>query len=323
MPNHLSPGPFDLQGHRGARGLAPENTLPAFAKAMEIGVTTLELDTAVTRDGVIVVAHDRRLNPEITRDQNGIWIKAPPPAVFDMNAADLRSFDVGRIDPHSAYRRRFPHQQGMDGVSMPLLAEVFALVRAIGNNRMRFNIETKLSPLHPLESPSPEMFASLLLETVRAADLMDRVSIQSFDWRTLRCVRERAPEVAVSYLSSQQSPGATISPGAKSPWTDGIEWLAHGSVPRMIAAAATRTPASSALTWSPHFADLTPELIEQSHELGMAVLPWTPNSIEEISLVISLGVDGLITDYPDRARQCMAQAGLDLPPTAPVSGTIG
>lgn len=182
----------DLQGHRGARGLFPENTLPAFAKALEIGVTTLELDTAVTRDGVIVVSHDATLNPDITRDGSGKWIKRKDIAIHNLTWAELQQYDVGRIDPDSGYAARFPLQRSLDGVRMPQLAEVFALTRRAGNGSVRFNIETKISPEHPQRTLPPEAFARALIGLVRAEKLESRVTIQSFDWRTLQVVqRER------------------------------------------------------------------------------------------------------------------------------------
>src|SRR5689334_9427102 len=138
---------LDIQGHRGARGLLPENTLPAFAKALAIGVTTLEMDCAITRDGVVVVSHDSTLNPDITRTPDGRWITGATPPIRDLSYAELARYDVGRIDPASEYARRFAGQQPVDGTRMPRLADVFALARKAGNEAVRFNIETKISPL--------------------------------------------------------------------------------------------------------------------------------------------------------------------------------
>ncbi len=319
MAMRLNPGLFDLQGHRGTRGLAPENTLPAFARAMKIGVSTLELDTALTSDGVVVVAHDRRLNPEITRGSDGKWLVAPTATVRSLSYAQLQTLDVGRIDPKSEYCRRFAKQQGMDGVHMPALSEVFDLVRRSGNSQLRFNIETKLSPLFPDEAPQPAEFVGALLSCIDAAGVMERVTIQSFDWRVLRLVRAQAPAVPISYLSAQQGSQATVTSSGASPWTDGISLSKHGSVPRMIAVAAMTTPDDSLqkILWSPHFADLSEHLVIEAHAMNIAVLPWTLNEPEEIARAIMMGVDGLISDYPDRARDTMARMGLELPAPIP------
>src|SRR5688572_10569032 len=149
---------FDAQGHRGARGLLPENTLPAFQRALELGVTTLELDCGLTKDGVVVVSHDPLLNPDFTQDAQGRWLEGVGPAIRDFDMAELQRYDVGRLRPGTAYAKRFPTQQPIDGTPIPRLADVFALVRRVGDDTVRFNIETKLSPLKPDETAAPDVF---------------------------------------------------------------------------------------------------------------------------------------------------------------------
>ena len=155
---------FDLQGHRGARGLAPENTLEGFAAALAIGVTTLELDLAMTKDGVVVVSHDSELNPDHTRGPDGQFLKTTGPAIRSLTLAELKRYDVGRLKPGSRYAANFPQQRQLDGVRIPALAEVFDLARRSGAEHVRFNIETKLTPAsraarrptpRPSRPPSP------------------------------------------------------------------------------------------------------------------------------------------------------------------------
>jgi hypothetical protein len=145
-PPDKIPGAFDLQGHRGARGLAPENTLPAFATALSIGVTTLELDLAMTSDGILVVSHDSRLNPDHTRGPDGTFLDAEGPAIRSLTLAQVQRYDVGRLKAGTAYAAAFPEQRGMDGVRIPTLTAVFDLVRQVKTDHVRFNIETKLTP---------------------------------------------------------------------------------------------------------------------------------------------------------------------------------
>src|SRR5262249_54054636 len=194
-------GAFDLQGHRGARGLAPENTLPAFATALSIGVTTLELDLAMTSDGILVVSHDSRLNPDHTRGPDGTFLAAEGPAIRSLTLAQLQRYDVGRLKPGTAYAAAFPEQRGMDGVRIPTLMEVFDLVRQAKADHVRFNIETKLTPTSGADTPDPETFAAAVARAVREAELAARVSIQSFDWRTLAILRRIAPEIERVCLS--------------------------------------------------------------------------------------------------------------------------
>jgi glycerophosphoryl diester phosphodiesterase len=287
---------FDLQGHRGARGLAPENSLEAFKLAMSLGVTTLELDTAVTRDGVVVVAHDRRLNPDITRGQDGRWLSPPTPAVHDLTFSELQSYDVGRIDPKSAYFRRFPVQKALDGLRMPSLEDVFKLAADSG---VRFNIETKLSPLAPDEAPSPEEFVEALLAVVHEAGMASRVTVQSFDWRTLQLMSAGDGEVGISYLTAREYIGA------HSPWTASFDPCDYVSVPQLVGVAA----GSRKATWSPDFHDLTRESTQEALSLSLKVLPWTVNEKADMDRLINWGVTGLITDYPDRAREALTAQG--------------
>lgn len=305
---------LDLQGHRGARGLLPENTLPAFARALAIGVTTLELDTAVTGDGVVVVSHDATLNPDITRGADGQWLTRGDIAVHALTFAQLRQYDVGRIQPRTAYALRFPAQQPVDGTRMPRLADVFALARRAGNSTVRFNIETKISPEQPQHSLPPAEFARALIALVRAEKLESRVTIQSFDWRTLQVVQREAPQIATVYLTAQRSWLDNIrARDADSPWTAGFHISRHaGSVPRTIKAA-------GGAVWSPYFGDVTPETVREAQQAGLKVVVWTVNEPRDIMRMIDLGVDGIISDYPDRLRHIAAERGLPLPPATPVT----
>ena len=195
---------FDLQGHRGARGLMPENTLPAFAMALSIGVTTLELDTVITKDGIVVVSHNTALDNDLVRGPDGKWLSGEP-LIVDLTFAELQSYDVGRANPDSRLVKRFPHQTAVDATRMPSLAQVFELVKKSGNRSVRFNIETKINPQRARDTVNPQVFVAALLSVVRQFDLVNRVSIQSFDWRTLQEVQTRAPEIETVYLSAQQN----------------------------------------------------------------------------------------------------------------------
>jgi glycerophosphoryl diester phosphodiesterase len=305
---------FDLQGHRGARGLAPENTLPAFARALSIGVTTLEMDAGLTEDGVVVIAHDRRLNPDIARGSDGRWLRGRTPAIRELTYRELQRYDVGRIRPGSDYSKRFPDQRRQDKVRVPTLEEVFELTRHARNAEVRFNIETKISPEAPEDTADPATFTRALIKVIRDNGMAGRTTIQSFDWRTLAIVREEAPEVAASYLTSQQQSLDNIEAGHRedSPWTAGVRFRDHGSVPKMVQAAGGKI-------WSPNYVDLTEAALKEAKALGLTVLPWTVNDRADMERLIDWGVDGLITDYPDRLREIMAAKSMPLPRATPVT----
>src|SRR5262249_17938626 len=155
---------FDLQGHRGARGLAPENTLEAFAAALQIGVSTLELDLGVTRDGVVVVSHDSYLNPDHTRGPDREFLVQRGPAIRSLTLAELERYDVGRLKPGTSYAQAFPDQKPIDGASIPTLAKVFDLVKRAKADHVRFNIETKLEPQSNADVADPETFAAAVVK---------------------------------------------------------------------------------------------------------------------------------------------------------------
>jgi glycerophosphoryl diester phosphodiesterase len=284
-------GAFDLQGHRGARGVAPENTLAGFAAALAAGVDTLELDVGVTRDGVVVIHHDRRLNPDIARGPDGGWIEAPGPLLRSLSFEELQRYDVGRLRPGSEYASHYPEQKPVDGARIPRLAELFALVRKAGEPHVRFNVETKITPTAPEETIAPEPFAHAVVEEIRAAGLATRASVQSFDWRTLKAVERIAPEIATVYLTGRRRDNAS-QPGA-----------VHAAGGRI---------------WSPNYEELDSAALVEARKLELKVIPWTVNEPGYIERFLDLGVDGLITDYPERVRAELARRGLPLPRPTPV-----
>lgn len=298
---------FDIQGHRGARGLMPENTLPAFSKALSIGVTTLELDVGITADGVVVVSHDPSLNIDLTRDAAGEWL-ADGPLIKDLTFAELQKFDVGQIKPGSRGAKRFPEQQAIEGTRIPSLEQVFELVRSSKHQDVRFNIESKINPLKPQNTVDPETFARAILSAVEKHGLQQQVTIQSFDWRTLQHVQKLAPTVNTVYLTAQQNWLDNVKPedGKASDWTANFLLSDYKSVPSMVKAAGGNV-------WSPFYGDVTAYLITEAQGLGLKVIPWTVNDKEAMATLIDAGVDGIISDYPDRLRAVAAEKSLPLP----------
>ena len=306
---------LDLQGHRGARGLLPENTLPAFAKALAIGVTTLELDTGVTKDGVVVISHDPVLNPDITRSADGKWVSSGP-RLKDLTYDELKTFDVGRIKPGSRTAGRFPDQQAVDGTPVPALAHLFELVARSGNESVRFNIETKINPQKPDDTVDPKTFAEALVATIQDHGLASRTAIQSFDWRTLQIVQKLDPQIETVYLTAQQNwmDNVKATGGAASAWTAGFNLDdTDGNVAALIRKAGGDG-------WSPFYRDLDRAKVADAQEQGLKVIPWTSNDEASMEALIEMGVDGIITDYPDILRKVMERRGLPLPAATPVDG---
>ena len=311
---------FDLQGHRGARGLAPENTLPAFATALSLGVTTLELDINLTADDKLAVGHDPVLLPTVTRKPDGGFLAEPGPAIRSLSLADLQRYDVGRLNPDHRYGKGFPEQKPVDGTRMPELAAVFALAaRAAQANPglppVRYNIETKLSPLKPADTTSPEQLAAALVAEIRKHDLTKQAVIQSFDWRSLRVAARIAPEIELAMLTVESPSFDTLErgkPGA-SPWLAGLDIDDFGgSAPRLVKAAGGKV-------WSPFWRNVTPEAVQEAKAQGLRTIPWTVNDPADMARLIDMGVDGIITDYPDRLRIVLQSKSIPLPAPRPVA----
>ena len=286
--SRTTPGPslekfeFDLQGHRGCRGLRPENTLPAFEEALRLGVTTLELDVVISRDEHVVVSHDPWFNPVLTTLPDG----SPMPEeaaldykLFEMDYDEISRFDVG-LRPHPL----FPRQKKMPAVK-PRLDEVIAFAEsyqaACTSSKVRYNIETKSTVegdhiLHPI----PERFVDLLLVVITESGIATRTTIQSFDVRTLRVVNERQSACLTSLLIDEQS---------------------GNEIDEQIAELGFRPD-----IYSPHYRLVSQSLIERARQLDIQVLPWTVNDAGEMKSLLAMGVDGFITDYPDMGKQFLS-----------------
>jgi glycerophosphoryl diester phosphodiesterase len=300
---------FDLQGHRGARGLWPENTLAGFARTMALGVAAMEFDCLATRDGVIVVTHDARLSPDCTRDPEGRFLEGVGPPILALSYTELQTYDVGRLRPGSAYAARFPEQRAVDGERIPRLTDVLKLIRTQGGGRVRASVEVKISPEEPDRTLAPEPFLRLLAEAVRTTGMDALTNILCFDWRVLAAARTYLPQATIVASTDQQPGNDTVCLGAAtaSPWLGELDPEQYGrSVPRLV-------KAIGAGVWAPDFLDLSAERVREAHALGLSVVPWTVNDRVDMQRLIGFGVDGMISDRPDLLRKLLQEQGLALP----------
>ncbi len=270
-------------------------------------MSTLELDVGITADGVAVVHHDAALNPATTRDAQGRWLKERGPLLRSLTLAQLQAYDVGRVDPASSYAREFPDQQSRDGQKIPTLASVLQLVKERGAEGVRFDIETKVFPQWPDATATPEVFVDTLLRALREAGMQDRVMGQSFDWRTLKLLQQRVPGLPTVYLTLESGNTNRVRDPA---WTAGMLWRDHASTAHMVKAA-------GGTVWSPNFESIDAAAVKAGQALGLQVIPWTVNAPADMDRLIQWGVDGIISDYPDRLRTALQRAGKPLPPAFP------
>jgi glycerophosphoryl diester phosphodiesterase len=312
-PATAAPATFDLQAHRGGRGETTEESLRAFAKALELGVSTLELDIVVSRDGQPMVWHDPVVQADKCSDTAPLTPGDPQfpyvgKLVKDLTAAQLHTLDCGKR------LADFPTAEVVAGNRIATLPEVFALADAY-RAPVRYNIETKVEAAEPEKSAPPQQFVDVILAAVRAAGKTDKVEIQSFDWRTLPMVHAADPTIPLVALWDE----TTFVPG--SPWLNGID---PAVVPDPIEAA-TRVGAtilspgysvpSGQKAADPGFRLVADRaFVDRAHARGLRVIPWTVNDPGAMRAQIEAGADGIITDYPTRLRQVMASLGLPLPP---------
>jgi glycerophosphoryl diester phosphodiesterase len=262
---------IQIHGHRGSRGTAPENTLPAFEEALRAGVDVLEMDLGVTRDGVLVIYHDQEINPAICKADRG---PTRPVAIHRLTLQQLKAYDCGALR-----NPRFPHQVPVPATRIPTLDEFFEWLRKSSlpaASNVRFNIEMKSEDSRPELAPPPAEFARLLVAALQRHGMLSRTIIQSFDFRTLREARKLAPEAVLSALIEDR-PKESLVELAKS--------------------------AGNAQVLSPNHEWLTREDISAAHAAGIQVVPWTANSASEWNRLASLGVDAIITDYPSAALE--------------------
>lgn len=321
-----SPRAFDLQAHRGGVALTVENTLPAFDTALALGVSTLELDVQITRDGYAVVTHDRDPNPAKCVDTAPAFPGDPqfpyvPGTTYikDLTLAQVRTIDCG-----SLRQPQFPDQELHPGERMPLLSEVLALVNRHRARQVTLNIETKVEAGAPEQTAPREQFVQVVAREVRKARLVRQVTIQSFDWGSLMRMREVEPRFGLVALTNGQQFLQVGQEGA-SPWLGGLDIDDFPGSPqrKLVAAAASfgadavspvhGDPQDGAVGDPGYVPFTTPELVRAAHRAGLEVVPWTVDDRATMEHLMDLGVDGLITDRPDLLRRVMAERGLRLP----------
>ncbi|OUS36423.1 glycerophosphodiester phosphodiesterase [Rhodobacterales bacterium 56_14_T64] len=291
-----------LIGHRGSRGVMPENTMPGFAFTLDIGVDALEFDVVMTRDRVPVIAHNSRLDASFTRDQKGSWIAEPGPRIAELTLRELQTLDVGGLDGRSTYGQRFPDQAFLNDVRIPSLEELLDFA----NLPERKNLSLMLEFKSDIDAKSPvqervELVAKVVSQ-VRARKLEARTVLHSFDWDLLSECRRLAPEMPTSYLSIMPSNfqgSDTKDPALVCPDFGAFQM----SLPQAVARAGGQM-------WCPYVADVTQDLVAEAHQLGLLVSVWTVNDPAEIQRMIDVGVDGIVTDYPGRVQRILSAQGM-------------
>jgi len=264
---------FDLQGHRGARGLAPENSLQGFVKAFSLGVNTMELDVVITKDKQVVVSHEPWMHSKICKKPDGSAISEIEEKqlnIYEMTYEEVRDYDCG-----SLFLEAFP-EQVLAIAHKPLLKDVLRMIDSLAKNHGRkisYNMEIKSLPEGDhIYHPTPEMFAAFVVKAIESESDIERVTLQSFDFRVLRHLHQEYPSIKMAALVYEESFEAAMTR---------LDFKPH--------------------IYSPYYKMVDKKLVKSVHAEGMKIIPWTVNEVSDMKRLLKYGVDGIITDYPDRA----------------------
>lgn len=311
---------FDLEAHRGGIGLTVESTIASFSRALELGVSTLELDVQITEDHQAVVTHDRQISGAKCRDTKPATAGDPEYPYVGKYIKNLTLSQIRTLDCGSSTLPQFPGQVASPGAKMPLLTDIFDLVKRYKAKKVWMNIETKVEAGAPEETAPREEFVQIVARQVREAGMLNRVSIQSFDWGSLMRMREVEPRLPIVALTNGPQFLQPGQPGA-SPWLGGIDIddfngdlvaAAHSFGANAISPV-HGFPQDGKITDENYEPYVTKQMVDKAHQAGMKVIPWTVDDTPTMNKLINDGADGLITDYPDRLRQVMARHGFKLP----------
>jgi glycerophosphoryl diester phosphodiesterase len=291
-PNHIK-----IYGHRGARGDLPENTLESFKYLFDNGINAYETDILISKDLVPVITHDFRLDPSLTKDKEGNWIKDENIKIFDLTYDEISKFDVGSLNKLTRYGRRFVNQRSLENQKIPKLSELLELSSKNVLQNLLINLEIKSTPDEKNLTPDPKDLVQIVLNEINNSNLKDKIIISSFDWRILREVKKQSPEIPRAYLTFQQEKGMKIKKTiySKSPWIDHIPLTIVYDLPKII-----KELGGSA--WHPYYKDINKKAVKDAHDNNLPVNVWTVNDEDDMLKMIEYGVDGIMTDYPLRLK---------------------
>lgn len=295
-------GMIRVIGHRGARGILPENTMTGFEFALTTGINLLEFDVVLTRDNVPVITHNHRLHAPTFRGPDGLFLVGEEPKVSSLTLDEIGRFDIGRLDGRTDYGRRFPDQAQMDGVHVPRLRDLLRLVSQPRFSNAHLMLELKSDPDFAADTERRGDLVNIVVEEVQGAGLTGRTILHSFDWTLLSECQRRAPDMPASYLTRLPENADDAGEDSARNVSPDFQGREH-QVPDMV------KEAGGAL-WCPYYEDVTAKGIARARELGLCVAVWTVNEAADIDRMINLGVDAIVSDYPGRVQRRLSDRGL-------------
>ncbi len=292
-PNHIK-----IYGHRGARGDLPENTLESFKYLFENNINAYETDILISKDFIPVITHDFRLDPSLTKDNEGNWIEDENIKIYDLTYEELLKFDVGSLNKLYRYGRRFVNQKTLENQKIPKLSELLNLSSKNISENLLINLEIKSTPDEENLTPTPEEMVKLVMQEVNKSTLQNKIIVSSFDWRTLTEMKKLYPEISRAYLTFQQQAGIKIKNTIynRSPWMSYMPFFENHELPKII-------KSQGGEAWHPYHKDITKKLVDISHQENLPVNVWTVNKDYDMLKMVEYGVDGIMTDYPLKLKE--------------------
>ena len=291
-PNHIK-----IYGHRGARGVLPENTLDSFQYLFDNNIKAYETDILISKDSIPVITHDFHLDPSLTQDEEGNWIEDENIKIIDLTYDQISKYEVGSLNKLTKYGRRFLNQKKLENQKIPKVSELLDLTSKNKISDLVINLEIKSTPVQQNLTPSPEEMVKIVLEEVNQSNLTDKIIYSSFDWRVLREIKNYNPEIPRAYLSfEQQSSGSFGNIYDQSPWMDFTPLHNNVDLPKLIKALGGKA-------WHPFYRNVNEKIVEISHIENLPVNVWTVNDEEDMLRMIDIGVDGIMTDYPVQLKE--------------------
>ena len=283
-----------IVGHRGARGLFPENSMVGFENILKMGVTLIELDVVFSKDKTPIITHDHTINPSTSRDVDGEFVNENI-KVSSLTVEQIKNYEIGRLDLDSDYGKRFPEQAQLDGIYMPTLQELFEKMQQPEFEQMRLMVEIKSEPNY--SSQDRENIASLVIKQIREANLSNKVLLHSFDWLLLSEFKKKDPKITTSFLTKKGYQNESENYYPSQVFMQDAAGYSN-SVPEKISAL-------GGSVWCPYFKDITRDRLLSARENNLIVVVWTLNERDNIEAMIELGVDAIVTDYPPRVMSAL------------------
>ncbi len=293
-PNYIK-----IYGHRGARGVFPENTLDSFQYLFDNNISAYETDILISKDLVPVITHNFHLNPSLTKDSDGNWLEKDDIKIYDLTFENISSYEVGSINKLSKYGRRFINQKKLKNQKIPKLSQLLDLTSKNIIPNLLINLEIKSTPMVKNLTPAIEELVRLVIEEVHKSKLKDKIIYSSFDWNILKEIKNYNPNLPRAYLTEEQR-----NIYDQSPWMDFTPLHNNLDLPKLI-------KVLGGVAWHPYYKDITKKMVESSHEENLPVNVWTVNKEEDMLRMIEYGVDGIMSDYPVKLKELCVRENIN------------